>query len=102
MLYKNLNVSKKQKELKENQWILMEIYHDLTIIITRHNIYIDSWEEGNHPMKKGLLPIMNSKIREKYNEFFYYTVKEDISNIYKILDKILDTCEYRTVEFWEV
>lgn len=98
----NFDVALEQKKLKDNQYLYLEFYYNLSLIVTRNNIYVDSWEEGNYPMRNGMLPIMTRKEKEKYDDILYHNYREDIETTYKILDKIFDTCKYHTVECWEV
>lgn len=94
------NLSEIQKKLKKNHLILIEFVHDLSIIVTKENIYLTSWEEGDYILKKGLLQLMDKKQKENRKSLKYWRIEEDKKERYEILDHIFKTCKYTTVEYW--
>ena len=95
------NLEQIQKKLKRNHLILIEFVYDLTIIVTKDNIYLSNWEEGNYSLKNNLLLALMSKEQKKEYKFLKcWCIEEDIKERYEILDHIFETCKYTTVKCW--
>ena len=94
------NPEKIQKLIEKDQFLYLEFKNDLSIAMSKDNIYVDSWEEGNYSMNNNLLQRFDIGNFDQSKSQLYYYFDLDIEKRYSFLDKIFENCKYCTVKNW--